>query len=562
MHSPADDRPDDTRPLPRVSVPAPRRGQRAPATPAVPAGFGGSTGPAEPTEPQEAPEPAGPGYRIPEPRETGWAMDASPRRDRISRLILLGILAVQAVLCARLADANTASQDEALALTSGHDRLARLTHGARLPLDPTELLSGSPFLHPLLAALVDERAGLLGVRVLGLLCMVGTTALLYSLTRRMFNERVALIGAALFAVLPSTVVLGFSATYDAPALLLLTAAAWIVGRTDRAPLPAVLLAAPVAALAVCTAYASVFFLPALAGLVLLTAWPHHGRAAFLRTLVFGVGVAALLGAAAWMLPGFPGGVAAGRVPGTGATTELLRSSALWGALMLVSACAGAVSYTWRGRMNESPLSLRMSGPGRRRRSLVGVLLCGTAVLAPAFQLRPDTPAALYAHLGFGMLFAAPMAGIGLTRLVGKHFRYPQLGIMLWVTLLCLGIAQSEQRFASWPDARLLTPVLKEHITPGAEGRYLASAPHVAVYYLRDRTDGSRWTALSDRPAAAVRAGIDSGAYDLVVLDDVTSPGASRAAEAALAGSGKYHLVGQIPFHIGDGLGKYRIWAKR
>ncbi|MFD0329584.1 hypothetical protein ACFQZC_18805 [Streptacidiphilus monticola] len=75
-----------------------------------------------------------------------------------------------------------------------------------------------------------------------------------------------------------------------------------------------------------------------------------------------------------------------------------------------------------------------------------------ALLAAAIQLRAQSTAGLAEHTGLGLLFAAPLVGIALTRLVGAHFRYPQLGLLAWVLLLALGINQSTGRFASWPDA--------------------------------------------------------------------------------------------------------------
>ena len=164
---------------------------------------------------QPAPAPAEPAYRIPESPEVGWDMAASRRRTWVSRAVLLFVLAIQAVLSLRLS--NTAFQDEALYLSAGHAEVAHLLHGTPLPMDYAAYFSGSPQLYPVLAAVVDERFGLAGARALSLLFMLGTTALLYALTRRMFNERAALAGAALFAVLQSTVVLGNYATYDAAA---------------------------------------------------------------------------------------------------------------------------------------------------------------------------------------------------------------------------------------------------------------------------------------------------------------------------------------------------------
>ncbi|MBQ0848545.1 ArnT family glycosyltransferase [Streptomyces sp. NPDC057621] len=515
--------------------------------------------------------PAEPSYHIPVTPEAGWDMAASRRRAWVSRAVLLCILLIQTVLSLRLS--NTAFQDEALYLSSGHEQLDHLLNGTPVTTDYASYFSGSPTLYPVLAALVDGWFGLTGARVLSLLFMLGTTALLYSFSRRMFNERAALAGAALFAVTQSTIVLGYFATYDAPAIFLLAAAAWVVVRTDRAPVAVVLLAAPPAVLAVGVKYASALFLPTLVVLALLTAWPHRGKAAFARALLLGVGIAGLLGVALYgtdVLEGVRATTTA-REHGTDSAVDLLEKSALWGGLMFLTACGGAVSYIRRGRMNESPLALRLSGPGWRWRLLLGLLLCGTATLAPAYQIHLSTSVALYKHLGFGLLFAAPMAGIGVTRLVGAHFRYPQLGILLWVTVLCLGLSQSVERFASWPGTSGLNTVLRAHITPD-KGRYLASTPNVPVYYLRDITEQSRWTSLYGigykddkgkvhRGADGYRTAIKDGWFDMVVLDGVATPQMDKVVIAALKESGKYRLAGTVPFKVSGGDGTYRIWIK-
>ena len=145
--------------------------------------------------------------------------------------------------------------------------------------------------------------------------------------------------------------------------------------------------------------------------------------------------------------------------------------------MFLAAVGGAISYVRRSRMNESPLALRLGNPGRRRRALLGLLLCGTAVLAPAYQVHLGTVVSLFKHVGFGLLFAAPMAGVGVTRLVGAHFRYPQLGIMLWTAMLCLGIQQADWRFDVWLPVRQVRPQpVAQPFRHGVQGRE-GQVPH-------------------------------------------------------------------------------------
>ena len=111
---------------------------------------------------------------------------------------------------------NTAFEDEALYLYAGHLQLDHLHVWAALCRPSfTRYFSGSPVLYPTLAAAVDSAFGLAGARALSLVLMLGTTVLLYSLSRLLFNERAGLCAAALFGTTQSTLFLGHFATYDA-----------------------------------------------------------------------------------------------------------------------------------------------------------------------------------------------------------------------------------------------------------------------------------------------------------------------------------------------------------
>ncbi|MET9906620.1 glycosyltransferase family 39 protein [Streptomyces sp. NPDC006476] len=511
-----------------------------------------------------------PAYHIPETPEAGWEMEASRRRAWVSRAVLLCILVVQAALSLRLS--NTAFQDEALYLAAGHSELANLLHGTPLPRDYAAYFSGSPQLYPVLAAIVDSKFGLAGARTLSLFFMLCTTGLLYSFSRRLFNERAALAGAALFAVIQSTVVMGYFATYDACAVFLLALTTWIVVRTARAPVITVLLAAPVAVLAVGVKYASALYLPTIVVLALLTGWPYKGRKAFLRMVLLAAGIGGLLVAGMYTTNLMDGvrQTTTNRVHGTDTTEFLLTQSAKWGGLMFLAAVGGAVSYVRRSRMNESPQALRLGAPGWRWRALLGIVLCGTALLAPAYQVHLGTVVSLFKHVGFGLLFAAPMAGVGVTRLVGAHFRYPQLGIMLWTAMLCLGIQQADWRFDIWPNSSKMISAIQSHVN--SKGTYLASTPEVPVYYLREKSTHRQWNSLfgmeyKDKKGKyysgdqAYKEAVKDGDFDLIVLDGLTNPRVDHIVAAAVKGNAHYRLLAEIPFRNANGTSEYRIWLK-
>ena len=77
---------------------------------------------------------------------------------------LLGILAAQVLLSARLFWTNTAYQDEALYLWSGHLEWLHWLHGLRLPASFPEYFSGAPVIYPPLGAIADSLGGLAAAR--------------------------------------------------------------------------------------------------------------------------------------------------------------------------------------------------------------------------------------------------------------------------------------------------------------------------------------------------------------------------------------------------------------
>ncbi len=517
--------------------------------------------------PQRAPVP---GYRVPEVPESAWSVDTR-RSTLISRGALVCVLLVQAILTLRLG--GSVFQDEALYIASGHYELANLLHGTPLPVDFAAYFSGHPKLYPVLAALVDDRFGLSGVRFLSLLFLLATTTLLYASTRRLFNARSALGAAALFAVVQPTLTLGRLATYDGAALFLLALGLWLVVRTGRMRAPAVLLAAPPLALACGVKYAAALYVPTLVLLAVLTAYRQRGARTLLRGVVLGLGVLALLGAG-YALSGPLGGITStttDRAHGGDPASRLLDHSAQWGGLLVLTAAGGSIAYVLRARMVEMPW-VRGSTPGRWRRALLGTLLTGTAFLAPAYQIHLHTEVSLFKHVGFGLLFAAPMAGLGMSRLIGPHFRNPQLGIMLFVLTLVLGMVQAQNAF-SWPDARGPAKYLRTVVD--RKGLYLAEESEVPAYLLRDRTGWNQWvnttffaytakdgTRYEGSDPAGFAAAVRDARFDAIMLRGGVTPEVDAAVEKALRGNPHYRLTGRFPTTTSSGDSVYRIWVKQ
>jgi 4-amino-4-deoxy-L-arabinose transferase-like glycosyltransferase len=315
----------------------------------------------------------------------------------VSRAVLLAILAVQAVLSLRMH--NTAFEDEALYLSAGHQELAHLLYGVPLPDDYASFFSGSPVLYPILGALADTWGGLAAARHVSLLTMLTATGLLYSLTRRLFNERIGLCAAVIFSVTESAIFLGNFATYDAPALCLLALAAWIVVRTASFRWPVYLLAAPVAALAVGTKYAALLFVPTIVVLAGAAAWPQRGRQALIPPVALAIVVAGLLAGALHLAgPDYLIAVKStttARAHGTTPLLTLLKDCLLWGSLPFALAVICSVAYALRPH-NEPGEQIAPAGGRPRQRRVRGR---GPAGLLPRDRLRRHRDRAAGRHPG-------------------------------------------------------------------------------------------------------------------------------------------------------------------
>ena len=557
--------------------PGPQAAPATPARPAAPAAPAALAGPATPATPAEDDEPGVSTRVLTLPRGkrgSGPALWSAPsaRRTWVSRAVLALILCVQAALSLRLN--NTAFGDEALYLYAGHLETAHLLHGAPLQGNYASYFPGVPVLYPVLGAAADSIGGLAAARAVSLLAMLVATGLLYAMTRRLFNERVALFAAGLFGVAQGTVLAGRLAINDALSICLLALASWIVVRTAPWRWRAYLLAAPVAGLAVATDYWALLYLPTVALLAGLAAHPYLGRQALARALVLGAVTVELL-AAAVIVAGRQYVTAAvsataARTPGSVQALHILTEGGEWSGVVVALAALGAVGYAIQARTEPNEY---IALPGDRRcRTALGIVLAGTALLALADQLYQNTDVSLDTHICFGLFFAAPMAGVGLARLVGDHFRRAQIGIVAWTAALVVGFTQATQVFGSWPDPASLIGELTRYIGPG--DRYLVENDDVAIYYLRGHPDAqpdqftSTYFISYRTPGGQVLTGtqgflaaVRSGYFRVIIYDGTVTPALDKSLAAALESDPLYRLAGAVPENARDFRATCYVWVR-
>lgn len=475
---------------------------------------------------------------------------------------LLAILAAQAALTLSLR--NTAFQDEALYLYAGHRQLALWQYGASTYDNYASYFSGAPWFYPVLGALVDRLGGLAAARTVSLLLMLGATALVAGLTRRLFDRNAGLLAAAAFAVTGPTLFMGGLATYDAPAVFLLALAAWIAVVAGERSVPVLWIAAPVLVAAVAIKYAAALWLPAVLGLAVLSAPRRWGRAlargVSLLLLSIALGAGVLVVAGAEFVRGLVATTAA-RPAGTDSAERVLRASAEYVTPLVLLAVAGVVLAVAAAARAD-----------RVRVGLLGLLLSGSALLAPIYQTHLHTLTSLQKHAGYGLLFAAPMAGYALARLIGQGTRDPRrLGLALAACLLLtsVGVRQSQSRYHDWPDAGPLVSVLRTQVRP-VTGHYLVEESEVPRYYLRDLVEPYQWTGtfffeytskdgrrLTGVPA--YRAALDERYFDVVALRYGPTAALDVQIDEVLRKGKGYEQIAQVPADSSYGRGAYTVW---
>ena len=504
---------------------------------------------------------------------------AVPKRSGIRRLIptprrgiLIGILLVQALLSLR--NNNTAFEDEALYLYSGHLELAHLLN--HQPIDNfAAYFSGAPVLYPVIGAIADQLGGVFAARLLSLAFMLGATGLVYLTGRRLFGVRSALCGAGLFGTTASAIFMGGFATYDAPSVFLLTLAAWIVVRGAVSSWPYYVLAVLPMILAVGTKYASLLFVPTVVVLACISALPYHGvRWSLLRPVALTALIASMAyGALKLAGPTYVHGIeqtTTNRAQGGTSTQTMLTEIAKWGAPVFVAACVGGFYYVFRYRPDvDSRLRL-----GKWGRAALTALLLGTALLAPMNQLRLHTDVALQKHIGFGLAFAAPLAGYGLIRLVGSHLGRIQLGIGVGVVAFAFGMSQSHIMFRGWANSDQMVSTLKQYQQPNAH--YLVEVDEVPIYYLRGDLAAEPdqftstfaflyldWQGQWLTGNQAYETAVEQGYFQVVVINGATTPDVDQSVLKGLHSPiSPYRLAKWINEPTAYGNVAYQVWVKK
>jgi 4-amino-4-deoxy-L-arabinose transferase-like glycosyltransferase len=407
-------------------------------------------------------------------RQVRWIARLSRRHA-----LLIAILAVQVGLSAHLIGSNTAFSNEATYLYDGHEVV---TNGFNT-FGYETYFSGSPLLYPVLAALVNHIGGLVAVRLVSLLFMLGSTVALYATATQLTNKRGGVFAAALFAVLTPTQFLGAFATYDAMALFLLTLSSWLVVKAYHSKDLSVWLTFAVLALAFANAtkYATILYDPVVVGILATMHLRDQGwRKGLERAAFFVLGLVVVLGAGLVLcgmnhLRGFSyTTLNRGRITTPASSQEVWTATWHWIGVVLILVAIALVVATSVVRDLQSWC-------------LLG--LCAAAsVLAPLNQARIGELTSLNKHVGFGAWFGCIAVGWMASKVTAVAL-VPIASAVVAMTA-ALAVPQSWTLYHRWPNSTALMNNLQPYI--GADGHFLVEEPELVAYHFEDDTNRHQW----------------------------------------------------------------------
>ncbi|OZD10801.1 hypothetical protein CH253_29620 [Rhodococcus sp. 06-156-3C] len=468
---------------------------------------------------------------------------------------LLVMAVVSAVLSLRPGSNSTAFQDEGLYLFIGHRMLEHVADGATVTEYPGGYLSGAPGLFPVLGALADTVGGLEAARLVSLFFTWVAIVAVYGIGNRLFGTLAGLLGAAAFTLSGSVIFVSHMATFDAMAMSLVAVALWL---TVRSAQQNSLLWAPVIgailALAFLTKYATAVYAPGVAVIGMILAWPSiRWGAARQALLMLASGTATaffiLIFWAQDLIPGIMS-TTTNRTPISPASASLLSTNvATWvGAILLLALVGAATQY---------------------RRWPIGLVMLAFSVIGPAQQIRIGEETSLSKHVAFGLVFAAPLAGVLLAWLIirAKWVGIPVAGAVL-VMQSVLGFTQSQQFLTTWVDDTAMVAALRVEIAASPGKAILGEEPSAQRYALRGEVEPILWTdtfALgygNKTGMPAYREAIDQSHFGTIYLNLNTENG-KQINEYLTTAETPYRLSNRVPFTRYDEFaGYYLVWTPK
>jgi hypothetical protein len=327
---------------------------------------------------------------------------------------LAGILAVQVILSVHLLPyVGGDHDDEAIYIYGGHQLLYELLHGGGSPYYET-WYSGAPVIYPTAAALADHFGGLMLARVMSLVFMMTATVLLFLTARRLFGYWVGITAAGLFIGLGLTQNIGVMATYDAMALMIVSAAAYCAVRSANS-IPCLLLVPLLLLFANATKYVTVLFDPVVIGVAGLQLVQDRWRRVSQRIIAVGGTTVFLIIVMTWL-------AGSAYVSGILVTTLARQTgnNTIYSGHFTTPTVIVSQSWEWTGAVVAlGVLALAVSllrGAERGRHSIMLMFLVFAGLLVTLGNIRLHTDQSMNKHDDFGMWFACIPAAYALAYL--------------------------------------------------------------------------------------------------------------------------------------------------
>jgi hypothetical protein len=465
---------------------------------------------------------------------------------------LAAVLAVQAAFSLSLVWSNTAYGDEAQHILDGQLLWSHLVHGTYLP--PYQE-AGARQIYPLIAAAASSVGGLAGARIVSLCFMLASSVLLYQIGVRLLGRPAALAGVALWAVSEPALRLAF-ATWDPLACLLTITSLRLAVQASHARRKAGLIAVSALALALAgvTALPYLIYIPVVIAVALL-AWlePMGARLAIWCAVLLTAGSAFLLIVLMTLLHLWSNvfGMAAFQsVPiGVNSAAQVFGPVWSWDGLILVAACAGAVTAV----ILERP----------RVRGILVAALAASVLPVPLYELHIGA-FALDQQISAGTGISALAAGYLAARLRPTTWRPPAVWLTAGVLMLypaITGLSYARNEFHSWPDMTRLMAVLKPFAARSRHPVLFIGEWRVfPEYYL----GGGRrhWFDYGPRLLPSVKQGVYSAVVVRLPLSSAQSPSVAAHLAAPAAVRVSYKLATVIVYKTttpSNAVGAWAVW---
>ena len=472
-----------------------------------------------------------------------------------SAFLLGAICTAFAVISLRVKANTNPFQDEGLYLYMGHRMIDHILSGVDVSEHPGSYFSGAPGLYPVVGAIADSIAGVQGARLVSLFFICITIVATFGIGNELFGKVSGLLGAGAFALCGSVIFISHLATLDAMALCLMTLGCWLTAYSANHDK---LLWAPIVGLiltcAFLTKYAMGVYVPGIAAIGMLLAWPHIRWGALRRGSLIITSTAAMV---FFILTFWAADLKRGIVSTTADRIPLSptpRQELIWYVL------------EWIGPW----ILLAMLGAlTQARRWPISVVLLAMSVIGQLQQIRIGEGTSLSKHVAIGLVFAAPLIGsllawtIKRTKWVGVP-----IAMAVAVVMMASGIRNAEQFLTTWVDDREMVAQLREEIAISPHKAILGEEPSAQRYALRTITRPEQWNDTfvllygNKTGEAAYREAIDQTHFGTIYLTLNTANG-RKINEYLTNSETPYRLSKKVPFYRhGQYAGHYLVWTPK